>query len=178
VDATEPELATMVTNSEEQADEPDDTAEEQESPNVEAAKWRKQFLEAETQLAEMGQRVQALQRQQIEGLINQAGVKPAAVWAVAELGTLVGEDGTVDAAAVSAAIDNARTQLGIQPIGKGVCVPSVGGQPSALPQTDAWENAFAPRKRQNDGARQTPSPGDRWPAPFFPPGADTARCQP
>ncbi len=123
----------------------DDDA-ESESPNAEAAKWRRQLRETEAERDTLTSQVEALQRQQIEAQVAAAGVKPAALWKTSELSTLLAEDGTVNAQLVAAAIDTARNELGIQPIGKGNHVPGVGGQPSALPKSDEFVDAFKPKR--------------------------------
>lgn len=132
---------------------PDDAEQEtepEESGNAEAAKYRRRLRDTETQLAEANQRIEALQRQQVDALIEAAGVKPAAVWTVAQLDTLLTEEGTVSVEAVTAAIDEARNTLGITPIGKGNVVPGIGNQPAnSLEPKDTWTEAFKPKARKN-----------------------------
>jgi hypothetical protein len=120
---------------------------ESESANAEAAKWRRQLRETEAQRDTLASQVDALQRQQIEAQDTAAGVKPAALWKTSELSALISEDGTVDAELVATAIDTARQELGIQPIGKGAYVPGVGGRPSATPKHDDFVDAFKPKRR-------------------------------
>lgn len=127
--------------------EPGEPLEEPVSSNAEAAKWRKQFREAEQQRDQLAAQVAALQRQQVEATIGLSGVKPAALWAVTDLADLLGEDGTIDTDKVAAAIDKARDELGVQTISKGNYVPGVGTMPTALPKTNQWSEAFAPRRR-------------------------------
>ncbi|NDJ90584.1 hypothetical protein [Mycolicibacter kumamotonensis] len=93
--------------------------------------------------------VEALQRQQVERLADDAGIKPAAIWAVAELGALLGEDGSVDAELVNAAIGTARSTLGVtgrpQPPRSRNMFASGSGVPQETPK--GFAEAFAPRER-------------------------------
>jgi len=139
-----------------QADgEPDEAADEESTPNSEAAKWRHKFRdeqnthkETRTALESMTARVESLQRAQVESLLAESRVKPAALWATTELSALVAEDGTVDAAAVKTAIDAARKTLGIAPVGKGTRVPGVGNQPAGTPRRQPeFADAFRPKRK-------------------------------
>lgn len=131
----------------------EDTTEE--SPNAEAAKWRHRFRDEQSThkqtraaLESMTGRVEALQRQQIEALLDAAKVKPAALWATTELAALVAEDGTVDTGKVRAAIDTARKTLGIAPVGKGSHVPGVGNRPEVSARKPAdFADAFRPKRK-------------------------------
>ncbi|MEB3065722.1 hypothetical protein [[Mycobacterium] zoologicum] len=93
--------------------------------------------------------VEALQRQQVERLADDAGIKPAAIWAVAELGALIGEDGSVDAELVKGAIGTARSTLGVsgrpQPPRSRNMFASGSGVPQETPK--GFAEAFAPRER-------------------------------
>lgn len=123
---------------------------EQDSSNAEAAKWRKRLRETEAERDELREQVEALQRQQVEAIVTAAGLKPAAVWKVAELDALLGDDGAVSAEAVTQAVEQARDELGVQPLGKGGApVPGVGSRPEHQPQTpdQAFREAFAPKRR-------------------------------
>jgi len=138
---------------EEPTEQPDPA--EESNPNTEAAKWRHKFRdeqtthkETQTQLADMSARVEALQRQQVEALLDASKVKPAALWATTDLAQLVADDGTVDAGAVTKAIDAARKTLGIAPVGKGNHIPGVGNRPDGLPRkSDGFVDAFKPRRK-------------------------------
>lgn len=106
------------------------------------------WLMAEQQHVLTG-RIEALQRQQVDAIITAARVKPEAVWKTSDLDSMLNKDGTVNPEAVSAAIDNARIVLGIQPLGKGAYVPSVGHRPDGLPKTtDPFVDAFKPKARK------------------------------
>ncbi|MGV0746268.1 hypothetical protein [Mycolicibacterium sp. XJ870] len=135
-------------DTEQSSDVVDDDSQADESPNQEAAKYRKRLRETEAERDQLAERVEALQRQQIDAQVLAAGVKPAALWKTAELTELLAEDGTVSADLVAAAIATARDELGIQPIGKGAHVPSVGNKPDASPKPDdAWTEAFRPSRK-------------------------------
>lgn len=141
VDNEQPDDATEV-------EQPDNDA--QDSSNAEAAKWRKRLRETEAERDELREQVEALQRQQVDQLVTAAGLKPAAVWKTTELAALLGDDGTVSADLVTAAVERARDELGVQPLGKGGApVPGIGARPEHKPQTpdQAFKEAFAPRRR-------------------------------
>lgn len=136
-------------------DEPDEAADEESTPNSEAAKWRHKFRdeqnthkETRVELESMTARVESLQRQQVESVLAESRVKPAALWATTELSALVAEDGTVDPKAVKTAIDSARKTLGIAPVGKGNHVPGLGNQPSRTPNRQPeFADAFRPKRK-------------------------------
>ncbi|WP_137875248.1 hypothetical protein [Rhodococcus sp. Q] len=92
----------------EQADEP--------NGNREAAKYRRRLRETEAERDTLTQRVEALQRAEVDRIATAAKLKPEALWASgAELPALLTDTGTVDAELVAAAIATARTTLGIAP---------------------------------------------------------------
>jgi len=108
----------------------------------ESAGYRERATTAEAAVA-------ALQQQHAERLIDAAGVKPAAVFAVTELADLLAEDGTVDAEKVTAAITRARQELGVtgrpQPLLPRGGLTSGTGAPQSTP--NRWQSAFAPPER-------------------------------
>jgi len=122
----------------------DEVEDQQESSNAEAAKYRRKLRETEGQLEQARTQLEALQRQHVESLLAATGVRPDAVWAVADLVDLVAEDGTVSAEAVAAAVETARQKFGIAPISKGVHVPGAGKAPSGPPRS-TLADAFRPR---------------------------------
>jgi hypothetical protein len=127
---------------------PAETDESDDNTGREAAKWRKKLRGAEAERDDLATRLEAVQRQQIEKILVAAHVKPPAVWAVAELGDLLADDGTIDAAAVEVAITAAREQFGITPISTGNYVPGIGsGNLRAPRRLDQWTEAFKPQKR-------------------------------
>lgn len=108
----------------------------------ESAGYRERATTAETTVA-------ALQQQHAERLIDAAGVKPAAVFAVAELADLLADDGTVDTEKVAEAVTRAKRELGVtgrpQPLGKRGGLSSGTGAPQSRPNN--WQSAFAPPER-------------------------------
>lgn len=96
----------------------------------EAAKYRRRLREAEIERDQLSDRVESLQRAEVERLASADGLRPAALWASgAELADLLGDDGTVNAPKVSAAIGSAREQLGIPAPPVGPRVPKEGRSP-------------------------------------------------
>lgn len=145
-DTTEVEPTEAVEDTEQPTDDAstDDTGED--SGNAEAARWRRKLRETETERDALAQQLEAVQRQQVEGLLG--GVKPQAVWAVAELSELLAEDGTIDTGKVTAAVEAAREKFGITKPAKGNHVPNVGNQPSTPPKLDRWKEAFTPSRKR------------------------------
>lgn len=91
---------------------------EPESPNAEAAKYRRRLRETEaahleaeqtwqTERAQLIAQRDGLRKAEVDRIAEDHGVKPALVWAAGtELGDLVADDGTVDKDKVSAAVDS------------------------------------------------------------------------
>lgn len=78
-------------------------------------RYREQLRTAEAERDTLQQRVEAMQRSEVERLAAEHLTKPAALWtAGVELASLVGEDGTVDADLVLTAVQDAREQLGLE----------------------------------------------------------------
>lgn len=124
-----------------------ETADDDGKPGREAAKYRRQLREAEAERDELRTQLEALRRAEVDRLVTDAKVKPAAVWAVGtELGNLLAEDGTVDPAKVSAAVAAAREALGISPIPAAAPAHLQGrvGVPVPMTAGQGWANAFAP----------------------------------
>lgn len=98
--------------------------------------------QAETRLA-------AAQRQLIGRQAAAAGVKPAAVFAVAPLDELLADDGTVDTAAVTRAMATASTTLGAgprrNPVGRGSFLSGATGT-NIEPPPKSFTEAFRPRE--------------------------------
>lgn len=89
----------------------------------ESAGLRDRFKVAEGRAETAEERLATVQRQLIGRQVASAGLKPAAVFAVAQLDDLLAEDGTVDADRVVKAIAAARDTLGVgvrrNPVGRG-----------------------------------------------------------
>lgn len=80
----------------------------------EAAKYRRQLREVETERDTLKGQLDALRRAEVDRQTTEAKLKPAALWASgADLAGLLAEDGTVDAVKVAHAITAARDTLGI-----------------------------------------------------------------
>ncbi len=83
-------------------------------PGREAAKYRRRLREAEAERDQLAERIEAMQRAEVERLATADTLRPAALWASGiELADLMADDGTVDGSKVSEAIAGAREQLGI-----------------------------------------------------------------
>lgn len=101
----------------------------------EAAKYRRRLRDAEAARDQLAEQVESLQRSEVERLATVDGLRPAALWASGvELADLLGDDGTVNAAKVSAAIEASRKQLGIPAPPVGPRVPKEGRSPGRLPK--------------------------------------------
>jgi hypothetical protein len=148
-EAPQPEQAAPV-----EPDQPADPgAPENEAPednaNHEAAKWRTKLRETEQQRDQLAGQLEAMRRDQIDGITTGLGIKPAALWASgATVDALLGDTGTVDGAKVQAAVAAARTELGIGTRS----TPKRGGLSGALPTPavarDGWRDAFVPASKK------------------------------
>lgn len=104
-------------------DQTTDQGREPETPNAEAAKWRRRLRETEqahldaeatwkTERDQLVAQRDALRRAEVDRIATEHGVKPALVWAAGtELGDLVAEDGTVDKDKVAATVDGVRREF-------------------------------------------------------------------
>ncbi|MGH3265310.1 MAG: hypothetical protein ACRDNS_25320, partial [Trebonia sp.] len=103
--------------------------------------------EVEQARDELAGTVERLQRLYVEQAVTRAGVKPAAVFAVAELADLLGDDGLPDEAKVAAAVAAAREQLGVARPNLAAFrergLLSGAGVPA--PKRDSFTAAFGPR---------------------------------
>lgn len=107
--------------------------------NHEAARWRTKLRETET-------RLEAMQRAAVDSQVAALGVKPAAFWAAGtQLGDLLGEDGTPDAAKVEQATTAAKDTLGIT-VFKPIPARLQSGAMTHQPKRDSWTAAFAPQE--------------------------------
>ncbi|MEP9391677.1 hypothetical protein ABLE94_05355 [Gordonia sp. VNK1] len=123
-----------------------DQAETPEPPSKREARYRLQLREAQAERDTLAERLEALQRSEVERLAADLIEKPAALWtAGVKLDTLVGDDGTIDADKVTEAVKSAREQLGLQSsqqrLRRGPVVPMEGtGTDRSRP--DPWKSAF------------------------------------
>ncbi len=107
-----------------------DDQQTEDTGNREAAKYRRRLRDTEAERDQLAQRVESMQRTEVERLAAVALLKePRALWAAGtELADLLAEDGTVDPEKVTAAIKHTREHLGIAaPVGN--YVPRAGGTP-------------------------------------------------
>jgi len=96
-----------------------------------------------------------LQRQAADKAITAAGLKPAAVWAVAELADVLDDQGGLDDRKLAAAVKKAGEQLGVQPPkpktpprpGVGALRSGTGG-PRSDGRPTGFAAAFAPQNRK------------------------------
>lgn len=117
--------------------------------NAEAAKYRRQLRETETERDQLRDQLTSMRRAHVDQLATAANVKPAALWATGvELDALVAEDGTINVDLVTAAIDTTRETLGI-PV-RLPLAPSAEGQgdegSDIVPRDDkptSWGDALA-----------------------------------
>ena len=80
------------------------------SPNREAAKYRTQLREKESQLTDAQTRIERFQRREVERIAAERLAQPADVLAFgAELSAMIGEDGEVDAELVGTAVTDLTT---------------------------------------------------------------------
>lgn len=129
---------------------PTETAEnadsaEGDNPSREAAKYRSRLRETEAERDTLAERVEALQRNEIERTIRTTHkIEPAAVWANgAQLADMLDEDGAPQAAKIQSAVADAISKLGLQPK-LGNYVPNEGNIPAPARNTDSWTGAFHP----------------------------------
>ncbi|MBY4570381.1 hypothetical protein ACN95_10165 [Gordonia sihwensis] len=116
--------------------------------NAEAAKYRKRAQAAEAERDTLAEQLTNVRRGIVEELCHEHNIKPAALWTVTELDTLIDADtGLVSRDAVTEAIEQARDTLGIAPIPKGVHVPSAGQEPDYSAVNNTFAEAFSPNRR-------------------------------
>ncbi|WP_428339988.1 hypothetical protein [Mycobacterium sp.] len=115
----------------------------------EAAKYRRRLREAEAERDQLAERIEAMQRAEVERLATADSLRPAALWASGvELANLVADDGTVDGSKVSDAVAAAREQLGIAapPVGPVVKREGLGvGRPPKPSGRDAMAGVIMGR---------------------------------
>lgn len=105
----------------------------------EAAKYRAQLRDVETERDTLRDRLAGFQRQSIDTLSAAAGIKPAALWASGvELASLVADDGTVNGEAVTAAIATAKDTLGLSPTASAADAGIMGGSKAPSAPEPTW----------------------------------------
>ncbi len=96
-------------------------------------------------------RLTALQRQLVEQQVIAAGMRPAAVFAVAQLGDLLADDGTIDTGKLTAAMSTAKETFGIKEAPRrnifgGELVSGTTGRQTSL-SGPSFASAFGPRNK-------------------------------
>ena len=131
-----------------EADTTDDiTKETEDKPGKEAAKYRKQLREAEAERDTLRHNVEALQRQIVEDLAHREHrvIKPAALWKADgfTIAELVGEDGRIDPAKVTAAVTAAVDALGLRQVDRLPPSPNAGREVRAPDPNDGWSKLLS-----------------------------------
>lgn len=109
----------------------------------EAAKYRRQLRDVETERDTLRGTLETLQRAEVQRIASADLAQPAALWAAGtQLADLLGEDGTVDPAKVTAAVGAARVALGLaQPIRQPMPDPGQGiTDPKAATPDGSWQS--------------------------------------
>lgn len=82
--------------------------------NREAARYRKQLRETETERDQLRERLDTMHRAEVERLAGAVLSKPSGLWAAGvQVADLLAEDGTVDRSKVEAAAKQAAAELGL-----------------------------------------------------------------
>lgn len=134
---------------------PDTSDSTDSSPNAEAARYRIRAREAEQRADQLATQLEALQRAKIDDLIRDRVQKmgldwdPALMWEAGLTTEMVrAEDGTIDAAKVRTAVDNATEKFGLRPrVGYGVDHSRTQADPMENVRLDPLAEALAPKRR-------------------------------
>jgi hypothetical protein len=135
----------------ETVDAPHKTEEQQQNGNSEAAKYRRQLRETETERDTLRSRVESMQRAEVERIAGGRIEKGSALWATgSELADLLDEDGNVDPDKVAEAADTARDSLGLKHVVDPGVIPSQGDIPdrNRAPRL-SWSEALDPNAHDN-----------------------------
>lgn len=117
------------------------------SPNAEAAKYRRQLRDVEADRDQLASTVLAFQRAEAEALAGEVLVKGSDLWLIGtELTDLLSEDGRIDPAKVTAAIEGALSDRPYMSkrntLLTGNTVPREGGNPHPVATEPSWGDAF------------------------------------
>lgn len=114
--------------------------------NREAAKYRRQLRETQSERDAVTSRLEAAQRQIIEAEAGKHIDKPASLWASGvQLADLLDDDGNVDIEKVTAASTTALEELGLTARRNGPIIPNQGQMPDRnAAMGDGWSKAFSP----------------------------------
>lgn len=125
---------------------PQEATEDQQDgkPGREAAKYRTRLREAQAELETARQQLEQARRTLVDNLAEQAGIKPAALWAGGtSIDGLLTEDGTIDVGLVRQAIDATVTTLGIS---RRPRLDPLQGVGNAVPTAPSFEAGFRPKR--------------------------------
>ncbi|CAJ1495105.1 hypothetical protein [[Mycobacterium] burgundiense] len=114
-ETTEPTGVDLESDPEATEDDDNDSDPAEDRGGRDAAKYRRKLRTAEAERDQLAERLEAMQRNEIERQAQAAQLKPAALWAAAKLDDLLAEDGTVSTEAVAQAVETARETLGVPP---------------------------------------------------------------
>lgn len=114
---------------------------------AQAAEARVAEIEAET--AAQATKIEGLQKMLVDKAVEASGLKPAAVFAVAELGALLDENGLPDPEKIDAAVAAAKESLGVVGLLPGPTRQTGmrSGAGYSPPKRDSWADAFAPKDK-------------------------------
>lgn len=130
-----------------------DKLDDQPNPNREAAKYRRQLRDTETERDTLRTRLETLQRGEIERLAGRHLADPADFWRDgAQLADLLDDDGNVSpdkvtAAATAIAEAHAHWKAAGPPATTLGTRSGSGASASNLPRHNSWTNAFAPKPK-------------------------------
>lgn len=129
--------------------EPGEDATEDATPlGKQAAKFRKQVRQLETDNTALTEQITGLQKQLAENLIVAAGVKPEAIWAITEIAELLDDTGRVDPEKITATIAKAVQELNIRVKPTAGLYVAAEGKIPAPPKhggRQAWDSVFTPK---------------------------------
>lgn len=112
------------------ADEQVDAGRDGESASKEAMRYRLDLRAAEQRLTELAQRVETMQKGEIERIAGKVVQKPSSLWAAGvQVADLLDARGDVDPELVTAATTKAAEDLGLTKPRPGLYVPSEGNNP-------------------------------------------------
>jgi len=147
-EAIEAEQTPEATPEAEQAPEQEpeaETGKEPQNASREAARWRKQLRETETERDNLVGQVEALRRAEVDRLAEGHKIRPEALWASGvELAALLNDAGTVDAKKVAVAVGEADERLGLN-LYAPPRAPNQSRYPERPQSRDSFESAFAPQ---------------------------------
>ncbi|WP_298442824.1 hypothetical protein [Gordonia sp. (in: high G+C Gram-positive bacteria)] len=139
--AAEPDVSLQTSTPETEGGEPEPQSKRE-------ARYRTQLRDAEAQRDQLAERVETMQRTEVERLAADVIAAPKALWAAGvTLDDLLDDDGMVDAAKVEAATRTAQKELSLELGGtarklRGPYVPKEGTSLHRPTPTGSWRAAF------------------------------------